>query len=117
MRFLGILNYDRIFMKNLSTRVKPLYEIIDKNRRNLKWTVETEKVFDDIKSIWSQKLEYNMPNGKDQFLLETDASNVGIGAVLKQNDQTISYISRVLKNAEKNYSITERESLAALWDK
>ncbi|KAG0435638.1 Transposon Ty3-G Gag-Pol polyprotein [Dictyocoela muelleri] len=86
MRFLGILNYDRIFIKNLSTRAKPLYEMIDKNKLNLKWTVLTDKIFDDIKSIWSQKLECNMPNGKDQFLIETDASNIGIGAVLKQND-------------------------------
>ncbi|KAG0438726.1 Retrovirus-related Pol polyprotein from transposon [Dictyocoela muelleri] len=51
----------------------------------------------------------------DKFILETDASLIGIGAVLKQGDNTIAYISRVLKCGEKNYTVMERETLAALW--
>jgi hypothetical protein len=47
--------------------------------------------------------------------LKTDASDIGIGAVLKQNDKAIVYASRVLNKTERNYSITDKETLAALW--
>ncbi|KAG0422744.1 Retrovirus-related Pol polyprotein from transposon 17.6, partial [Dictyocoela muelleri] len=115
MRFLGLINYDRSFIPNLSGKVKQFYEILDKNKTKLVWNEELNKNFDEIKNIWSSQLERHMPNKHDEFLLETDASNMGIGAVLKQNDRSIAYVSRVLKGSEKNYSITERETLAALW--
>ncbi|KRH94579.1 pol polyprotein, partial [Pseudoloma neurophilia] len=47
--------------------------------------------------------------------LETHASNVGLGASLRQNGNPIFHISRVLKGAEINYAITEKELLATLW--
>ncbi|KAG0439442.1 Retrovirus-related Pol polyprotein from transposon [Dictyocoela muelleri] len=56
-----------------------------------------------------------MPNNKDPFVLETDASLIGLGAVLKQRNNPVAFISRVLKRAEKNYTVMERETLAALW--
>ena len=61
------------------------------------------------------------PNYKKEFYLETDASNVGLGCVLSQKDERtgklrpISYASRVLNKAEKNYSTTEKEALAIVW--
>jgi len=61
------------------------------------------------------------PNFKKPFILYTDASKEGIGAVLYQrNDQgkkhIIAYISRVLNQHEKNYPITEKECLAIVWE-
>lgn len=47
--------------------------------------------------------------------METDASAIGIGGVLRQDGKPIVYLSRTLNDAERNYSITEREVLAALW--
>ncbi|KAG0433306.1 Retrovirus-related Pol polyprotein from transposon, partial [Dictyocoela muelleri] len=52
---------------------------------------------------------------EEKFILVTDASQNGIGAVLKQTGKSIAYISSVSKGAEINYSISEREMLAALW--
>lgn len=58
-----------------------------------------------------------MPDFEIEFLIETHAFNIGIRAVLKQNDLPIGYISRVIKKSEKNYGITDKETLAyfELW--
>ncbi|GFT40958.1 retrovirus-related Pol polyprotein from transposon 17.6 [Trichonephila clavipes] len=54
-------------------------------------------------------------NFTEQFILFTDASGVGIGAVLNQNHGPIAFASRTLNKAERNYTLTERECLAVIW--
>ncbi|GFV98854.1 transposon Tf2-6 polyprotein [Trichonephila clavipes] len=56
-----------------------------------------------------------LPNFTEQFNLFTDASGVGIGAVLNQNHRPIAFASRTLNKAERNYIVTERECLAVIW--
>ena len=60
-----------------------------------------------------------MPNWSQPFIIDTDASDVGIGAVLSQVDQegtehVIAYGSRVLSKAEHNYCVTRKELLAVV---
>ena len=60
------------------------------------------------------------PDFKCDFILETDASGTGLGAVLsqKQEDGTtkpICYASRTLQTHEANYGVSELEALAVVW--
>lgn len=58
----------------------------------------------------------SFPKGEEEFILDTDASNIGVGAVLSQRqegkEEVIAYYSRVLSSAERNYCVTRRELLA-----
>ncbi|KAG0432949.1 Retrovirus-related Pol polyprotein from transposon 17.6 [Dictyocoela muelleri] len=56
-----------------------------------------------------------IPDMNKKFILESDASNYGLGAVLIQDDIPVAYLSKVFNKAETRYSITEKETLASLW--
>jgi hypothetical protein len=94
--------------------VEPLYKLLD---RKMKFEFKDEylKTFEKLKSKWKTNLELKIPDMNGEFILESDASDTGIGAVLKQNGETVAYISRILNGAEKHYSITEKETLASIW--
>ena len=51
----------------------------------------------------------------DQFILSTDASATGIGAVLEQSGHVVAYASRTLSASERNYSVIQRECLAIVF--
>lgn len=65
------------------------------------------------------KLILRQPDFGKKFYLETDASNIGLGAILSQKDgedmMPIAYASRKMIPAERNYTISEKEMLGALW--
>nr|KAG5698502.1 hypothetical protein BaRGS_005897 [Batillaria attramentaria] len=66
------------------------------------------------------KMPFGMVNNPNKpFVLRTDASNDGVGAILMQEHEgklhPVSYGSKKLSNAEKNYSHTEKEYLAIVW--
>ena len=51
----------------------------------------------------------------DEFVLQTDATAVGLGAILEQNGHVIAYVSRSLTSSERNYSVIQRECLAIVF--
>ena len=59
--------------------------------------------------------------GDDHFVIQTDASNTGLGAVLTEvidgEEKFLEFPSRTMTPAERNYSVCERECLAVLWAK
>ncbi|MGL5709134.1 MAG: reverse transcriptase domain-containing protein, partial [Aeromonas sp.] len=112
-RFLGCINYDRMFIKNITSQTRPLYKILERDK--FEWHEDEIQAFEKLKENWKKELYLRIPDMNIRFELETDASNVGIGGVLMQDSLPIAYISRSLTKAEQKYSITEKEVLAALW--
>jgi hypothetical protein len=113
-RFLGMLNYDRNFINGITELAKPIYELLGGKVKFI-WDTTHENAFNKLKDEWKKNLELRIPDISKRFTLETDASNVGLGAVLLQEGKPVVFISRSLSKSEKNYSITEKESLACLW--
>lgn len=116
--FIGLCNYYRKFIKNFSQIARPLHEITKKD--NFFWTDDQEDSFETLKQKLTNPpvLAHFDPNQGCE--LHVDASRSGIGAVMLQENtdaklHPVAYISRSLTKAEKNYTITELEGLAAIW--
>ncbi|GBM36622.1 Retrovirus-related Pol polyprotein from transposon 297 [Araneus ventricosus] len=100
---------------NFSAIARSLHKLTEA-RSNFNWTEECEKSFNSLKQalITSPVLTY--PLTDKEFILDTDASNEGIGAVLSQkigNEEcVIAYFSKSLGKPERNYCVTRKELLA-----
>ncbi|KAG0431913.1 Transposon Ty3-G Gag-Pol polyprotein [Dictyocoela muelleri] len=73
--FIGLINFDRNFIPNLSTILKPLYNILQEEKFN--WTDSNTELFNEIKKLWANKLELNLPEPGKKYILETEASDHG----------------------------------------
>ncbi len=115
--FLGLAGYYRRFIKNFAIIAEPLNKLTRKDEP-WHWFSEQQHAFTELKTKLMESPILGYPNFKNTFILYTDASNHGIGAVLQQKveviDSVIGYYSRSLNKAERNYSTTERECLAVV---
>ena len=117
-RFLGLANYYRWFIKDFATMAKPLHRLTEKGAA-FSWTPECENSFNSLKTQLTSAPILTLPNWSQPFILDTDASDTGIGAVLSQlqedgSECVVAYASRVLSKQERNYCVTRRELLAVV---
>jgi hypothetical protein len=117
--FLGLASYYRRFVKDFSRKAAPLYYLTKKGV-NYEWTDDQEAAFQELKTCLTTAPILAYPNFQERFILHTDASTVGLGAVLAQKNEegrehVVAYASRGLNSAERNYSATELECLAVVW--
>ena len=120
-QFVGLASYYRRFVPGFARIANPLH-VLTKKEVNFHWTVECQAAFDHLKEllVTSSVLAYpQFGNGKE-FVLETDASLEGLGAVQSQRQgdghlHLIAYASRCLQPHECNYAITELETLGLVW--
>ncbi|XP_063596236.1 uncharacterized protein LOC134773090 [Penaeus indicus] len=116
--FLGLAGFYRPFVKDYGRIAAPLTHLL---KKDVPWCWGEEQVsaFSRLKHCLSHAPVLAFPRFDLPFILHTDASNVGLGAVLMQehkgNLRPIGFASRVLTSAEKNYSVTDREMLAIVW--
>ena len=117
--FLGLASYYRRLVKNFAQVAHPLFKLTRKDTPFL-WNVPCQQAFEELKRRLTSAPLLAFPNFTRGFLLETDASGVGLGAVLaqKQDDNTVrpvAYASRTINKHEANYGITELEALGVVW--
>jgi hypothetical protein len=119
--FLGLAGFYRRYIPNYASLVAPLTDLTKGFCPNkVKWTSECQTAFDCIKQSLSSDPVVALPDFSKTFTVRTDASSVGIGAVLMQPDShghlhPILYASRKLLERETRYSTIERECLALVW--
>lgn len=84
------------------------------------WTEECDKSFEELKNRLSQNPVLNAPDFTKEFILQCDASDLGVGIVLSQlnnegEEHPILYLSKKFSTAEKNYCTTEKECYAIVF--
>lgn len=117
VRFVAFANYYRKFIRNFAYLVLPLTRLTKKNTPFV-WNEECQSSFDKLKTIISSPpvLQYPDLSESNQFILQTDASNCSLGAILCNSDKRpIAFASRNLNKAELNYPTIEKELLAIVW--
>ncbi|XP_026164228.1 uncharacterized protein LOC113131342 [Mastacembelus armatus] len=115
--FLGFANFYRKFIRNYSSVAHSLHQLTSV-KVPFFWTPEAQRAFTSLKSRFTSAPVLNLPNPDLPFLVEVDASDTGVGAVISQVDPRHSkahpcaFFSKKLSPAERNYDVGDRELLA-----
>ena len=117
--FLGLASYYRRFIKDFAKIATPLHQLMRKDQ-SFTWTTEHQEAFEELKSRLTSAPILIYPDFEKPFVLYTDASSFGLGAVLSQKtndgkEHVVAYASKRTDNTQKNYFATELECLAVVW--
>jgi hypothetical protein len=116
-RFLGFTNFYRKFIKNFSLVAAPLSALTKGGNARFLWGREAETAFQGLKQRVLSAPILILPTTDEPFVVEVDASEVGVGAVLSQRGEDkklhpCAFFSHRLTPAERNYDVGDRELLA-----
>lgn len=110
--FIGLVSYYRWFVRGFSA---PLFHLQQKDS-DFSWTPECEQVFSSLKKAMTESSVLTPPDPNLSFVLDTDASDVGMVAVLSQvgvqGEKVVGYFSKTFNKAERHYCVTRRELMA-----
>ncbi|KAK1791370.1 hypothetical protein P4O66_013383, partial [Electrophorus voltai] len=101
-----------------STLAQPLMALLRGQIKPLNWNPKVVKSFEELKNTFSIMPVLQQPDPRKPFVVEVDASDVGVGAVLSQHKEkggklySIAYLSRNLSPAKRNYGVSDHELLA-----
>ena len=112
--------YYRKFIEGFSILSAPLSDCTKAREPNrIAWTEKEDKAYTALKEALTSRPILQLPNFQKTFILRTDASDTGIGAVLLQEEEDfklpVAYASRKLLPREQQYAVIERECLAIVW--
>ena len=112
--FLGMITYLSSYISNLSDKTTPLRQLLHKDV-DFQWHQEHQKAFTELKQTIQTAGTLSYFNPSKPTVLQVDASQQALGAVLTQDGKPICFASKSLTNTEKNYANIERELLAAVF--
>ncbi|GJW49776.1 transposon ty3-I gag-pol polyprotein, partial [Tanacetum coccineum] len=101
------------FIKNYADISQPLTALLKKNA--FKWNVTAELAYNQLKKAMMEAPVLALPSFDQEFVVETDASGTGIGAVLCQNGHPIAYLSKTLAAKHQNLSTFEKDLAFLKW--
>ena len=118
--FLGLTGYYRAYIPEYAAIAVPLTDGTKKGEPNkIRWNDSQENAFETLKKKLASQLILHLPDLKKAFYLRTDASDVGMAAILLQETENgkfpVAYISKKFTETQRNYSVMERECLAIVW--
>ncbi|CAL9004077.1 unnamed protein product [Prunus brigantina] len=111
--FLGITGYYRKFVRHYGLLAKPLTDMLKHD--SFSWTPSSTHAFTALKQALATTPVLALPDFTQPFVLECDASNTGIGAVLSQNHHPIAYLSKSISLRNQSLSTYEKEMMAILF--
>ncbi|KAL0170543.1 hypothetical protein M9458_035139, partial [Cirrhinus mrigala] len=117
-RFLGFANFYRRFIRNFSTIAAPLTSLLKNKPKKLCWTEGADRAFSTLKASFTCAPILKHPDPELPFVVEVDASDCGIGAILSQRHgqpgklHPCAFYSRKLTSAERNYDVGNKELLS-----
>ena len=115
--FLGLCSYYRRFVPSFADVAQPLNQLCEKGQTFM-WSTAAENAFQQLKVALTEAPVMAYPLPGIPFILDTDASNWAIGAVLSQAQQgeerVIAYFSKSLSKPERQYCVTRKELLAVV---
>ena len=113
--FLGTVGYYRKYIPGFATKAKPLTRLTG-SKEPWQLATEQQKAFEQLQQCLVTAPVLGYPDPKLPYVLDTDASNDGVGAVLSQvqdgEERVIGYYSKTLTPPKINYCVTRRELLA-----
>ena len=121
-RFVGFANYMGQFVPNFSRSIVTITDMLKAQKevkRAFKWNEAAQQEFDGIRQGLMDAAGLVIPDLRGDFVVETDASGLGMGAVLFQYTRSrlvpVWYMSRKFSGAEIGYNTRDREALAVVW--
>jgi len=115
--FLGLCSYYRRFVPRFATIAAPLHQLTRKGARFL-WDEACQQAFEALKRALVDAPVLPYPDPSLPYLLDTDASAEGVGAVLSQvkegQERVVAYFSTKFSKPERNYCVTRKELAAVV---
>ena len=118
--FIGLTSFYRKYIPNFSEVALPLTDLTRKGQpTKVEWGEPQEKAYMTLKALLAKPPILKLPDFSKQFVLRTDASDLGIAAILMQEHDNemfpVAFASKKLLQRQRNYSTIERECLSIVW--